>query len=53
MATEVVKVSEVEVISAENFLYVDTEEKLYSLLEDLKKASEIGIDLEHHNTRTF
>jgi exosome complex exonuclease RRP6 len=34
-------------------IYVDTEEKMLEMLEELKKASEIAVDLEHHDSRSF
>jgi exosome complex exonuclease RRP6 len=34
-------------------IYVDTEEKVREMLEELKKASEIAVDLEHHDSRSF
>ncbi|KAK4613131.1 Exosome complex exonuclease rrp6 [Fulvia fulva] len=33
--------------------FVDTEEALYEMLEELKQAKEIAIDLEHHDSRTY
>lgn len=33
--------------------YVDTEEALEGMLQELKKAKEIAIDLEHHDYRTY
>ncbi|EPE26047.1 Ribonuclease H-like protein [Glarea lozoyensis ATCC 20868] len=33
--------------------YVDTEEGVLEMLSELKGASEIAIDLEHHDTRTY
>ena len=33
--------------------FVDTEEALYEMLEDLKQAKEIAIDLEHHDQRSY
>jgi exosome complex exonuclease RRP6 len=32
---------------------VDTEEAMEEMLEELKKAKEIAIDLEHHDQRTY
>jgi exosome complex exonuclease RRP6 len=34
-------------------IYVDTEEKMLEMLKELKKASEIAVDLEHHDSRSF
>lgn len=34
-------------------IWVDTYEKLKEVLEDLKNATEIAIDLEHHDYRTY
>lgn len=34
-------------------VYVDTEESLYDMLEELKQAAEIAIDLEHHDQRSY
>lgn len=34
-------------------IWVDTVEGLRSMLEELKKASEIAVDLEHHDTRSY
>ncbi|EME39736.1 hypothetical protein DOTSEDRAFT_138360 [Dothistroma septosporum NZE10] len=33
--------------------FVDTEDALYEMLEELKLAKEIAIDLEHHDSRTY
>ncbi len=33
--------------------FVDTEEAVLEMLEELKGASEIAIDLEHHDTRSY
>jgi exosome complex exonuclease RRP6 len=33
--------------------YVDTEEKVDEMLQELKKAKEIAIDLEHHDSRSY
>ncbi|KRX09565.1 Ribonuclease H-like domain [Pseudocohnilembus persalinus] len=52
-SNEMVPISEVEMLTNDNFLYVDNEEKLNQMMEDLEKQKEIGIDLEHHNYRTF
>ncbi|OHF01206.1 3'-5' exonuclease [Colletotrichum orchidophilum] len=34
-------------------IYVDTYEGVLEMLEDLKKAKEIAVDLEHHDFRTY
>jgi exosome complex exonuclease RRP6 len=34
-------------------IYVDTYEGVLRMLEDLKKAKEIAVDLEHHDFRTY
>ncbi|KAJ9620677.1 exosome nuclease subunit [Knufia peltigerae] len=34
-------------------IYVDTEEGVKEMLEELKQATEIAIDLEHHDTHSF
>ncbi|KXL43744.1 MAG: hypothetical protein FE78DRAFT_81504 [Acidomyces sp. 'richmondensis'] len=33
--------------------FVDTEESMYEMLEELKQASEIAVDLEHHDQRSY
>ncbi|KAK5699980.1 exosome nuclease subunit [Elasticomyces elasticus] len=33
--------------------FVDTEEAMYEMLEELKQASEIAVDLEHHDQRSY
>lgn len=33
--------------------FVDTEEGVEEMLQELKKAGEIAIDLEHHDQRTY
>lgn len=33
--------------------WVDTYEGVLEMLQELKKAKEIAVDLEHHNTRTY
>jgi exosome complex exonuclease RRP6 len=33
--------------------FVDTEELMLEMLEELKKATEIAVDLEHHDTRSY
>ena len=35
------------------FEFVDTTEQLASMVNDLKQATEIAVDLEHHDTRTY
>lgn len=35
------------------FEYVDTPEALESMIQDLKKASEVAVDLEHYDHRSF
>ncbi|KAG9566792.1 hypothetical protein KCU79_g3475, partial [Aureobasidium melanogenum] len=34
-------------------IFVDTEEKVDQMLQELKKAREIAIDLEHHDSRSY
>ncbi|KAI5248416.1 hypothetical protein E4T42_05650 [Aureobasidium subglaciale] len=34
-------------------IFVDTEEKVDEMLQELKKAKEIAIDLEHHDSRSY
>lgn len=34
-------------------IYVDTEDKLKKMIKKLKKASEIAVDLEHHDYRSY
>ncbi|KAI5235481.1 hypothetical protein E4T43_09243 [Aureobasidium subglaciale] len=34
-------------------VFVDTEEKVDEMLQELKKAKEIAIDLEHHDSRSY
>lgn len=34
-------------------VWVDTVEGLRSMLEELKRAEEIAVDLEHHDTRSY
>ncbi|KAK5131380.1 hypothetical protein LTR08_000983 [Meristemomyces frigidus] len=33
--------------------YVDTEESMYEMLQELKQATEIAVDLEHHDQRSY
>lgn len=33
--------------------FVDTEEGVYEMLEELKQAKEIAVDLEHHDSRSY
>lgn len=40
-------------IQDSDFVFVDTAEKLDAMVEELKQASEIAVDLEHHDTRTY
>jgi exosome complex exonuclease RRP6 len=47
---EPIKYSPVEETSA---IWVDTFEGVLEMLEDLKKAKEIAVDLEHHDYRTY
>jgi exosome complex exonuclease RRP6 len=35
------------------FTFVNTEQQLAILIDDLNKVSEIAIDLEHHNHRSY
>ncbi|CAH1395309.1 unnamed protein product [Nezara viridula] len=48
-----VKVTKPLPFSETPYLYVETEEQLNSLKEDLSKANEFAVDLEHHSYRTF
>ena len=34
-------------------MFVDTEEGVLEMLEELKTATEIAVDLEHHDARSF
>lgn len=35
------------------YIYVNTEEKLIAMINDLRTAKEIAVDLEHHSYRTY
>lgn len=48
-----VKVTKPLPFSETPFLFVETEEQLNILMEDLSKVKEIAVDLEHHSYRTF
>jgi exosome complex exonuclease RRP6 len=40
-------------INESNAIYVDTEEGVKDMLQDLKKAKEVAIDLEHNDQRSY
>lgn len=40
-------------INETQYIYVDTDVKLKAMLEELRKVTEIAVDLEHHSYRTF
>ncbi|XP_073814612.1 exosome component Rrp6 [Musca autumnalis] len=40
-------------VDATELMYIDTKPKLLQALEELRKASEIAVDVEHHSYRTF
>ncbi|XP_005175610.2 exosome component 10 [Musca domestica] len=40
-------------VDSTDLMYIDTKPKLLQALEELRKASEIAVDVEHHSYRTF
>lgn len=52
---QLIKVEPIEPENMDKFpyIYVDTVEKLKSMLDDLMKVNELAVDLEHHSYRTF
>lgn len=50
-----IKVEPIVPQSMDNFpyIYVDTVEKLNTMLDELRKVKEIAVDLEHHSYRTY
>lgn len=54
-ASQMCKVEPVEpkTIETTSLLYVNSEETLKELLDDIRKVKEISVDLEHHSYRTF
>lgn len=48
-----VKVTKPLPFSETPYLFVETEDQLNSLMEDLSKVKELAVDLEHHSYRTF